>query len=58
MLIGILPLNSYSAFNRAGFGGHGAAPVYYYQDTFQLLIISWTYFATSRNAETQAGSAS
>jgi uncharacterized membrane protein len=50
MLIGILPANIYSAFNRVDFGGHDAGPVYLLvRVPFQLFVIWWTYFATEQN---------
>jgi uncharacterized membrane protein len=50
MLIGILPANVYSAFNRVEFGGHQAGPLYLLvRIPFQLFAIWWTYFATQRN---------
>ncbi|HEX5886100.1 MAG TPA: DoxX family protein [Pyrinomonadaceae bacterium] len=50
MLIGLLPANIYSAFNRVEFGGHGAGPVYLLiRVPFQLFAIWWTYFATEQN---------
>lgn len=50
MLVGLLPANVYSAFNRVEFGGHGAGPVYLLvRVPFQLFAIWWTYFATEQN---------
>jgi uncharacterized membrane protein len=50
LLIGILPANIYSAFNRVDFGGHGAGPAYLLvRVPFQLFVIWWTYFATEQN---------
>ena len=50
MLIGLLPANVYSAFNRVDFGGHGAGPLYLLvRVPFQLFAIWWTYFATEQN---------
>lgn len=50
MLVGILPANIYSAFNRVDFGGHGAGPVYLLvRVPFQLFVIWWTYYATEQN---------
>jgi uncharacterized membrane protein len=49
MLIGLLPANIYSAFNRVEFGGHGAGPLYLLvRVPFQLFAIWWTYFATEQ----------
>ena len=49
MLLGLLPANVYSAFNRVDFGGHGAGPVYLLvRVPFQLFAIWWTYFATEQ----------
>ena len=49
MLLGLLPANIYSAFNRVEFGGHGAGPLYLLvRVPFQLFAIWWTYFATKR----------
>lgn len=49
MLIGILPANIYSAFQRVDFGGHGAGPLYLLvRVPFQLFVIGWTYFATEQ----------
>jgi uncharacterized membrane protein len=49
MLIGILPSNIYSAFNRVEFGGHQAGPVYLLiRVPFQLIAIAWVYFATEQ----------
>ena len=49
MLIGLLPANIYSAFNRVEFGGHSAGPVYLLiRIPFQLFAIWWTYFATEQ----------
>jgi uncharacterized membrane protein len=50
MLIGLLPANIYSAFNRVEYGGHSAGPVYLLARVpFQLFVIWWTYFATEQN---------
>ena len=50
MLVGLLPANIYSAFNRVEFGGHGAGPSYLLvRIPFQLFAIWWTYFATEQN---------
>ncbi|HKY44842.1 MAG TPA: DoxX family protein [Pyrinomonadaceae bacterium] len=50
MLLGLLPANVYSAFNRVEFGGHGAGPVYLLvRVPFQLFTIWWTYFATEQH---------
>jgi uncharacterized membrane protein len=50
MLIGVLPSNVYSAFNRVEFGGHGAGPIYLLvRVPFQIFVIWWTYFATGQN---------
>lgn len=50
MLVGLLPANVYSAFNRVEFGGHGAGPLYLLvRVPFQLFVIWWTYFATEQN---------
>lgn len=50
MLVGLLPANIYSAFNRVDFGGHGAGPSYLLvRIPFQLFAIWWTYFATEQN---------
>ena len=50
MLIGLLPANIYSAFNRVEFGGHGAGPWYLLvRVPFQIFAIWWTYFATEQN---------
>ena len=50
MLVGLLPANIYSAFNRVEFGGHGAGPVYLLvRVPFQLFAIWWTYFATEQD---------
>ena len=50
MLIGILPANIYSAFNRVDFGGHSAGPTYLLlRIPFQLFVIWWTYFASEQN---------
>lgn len=50
MLVGLLPANVYSAFNRVEFGGHGAGPVYLLvRVPFQLFVIWWTYFATEQS---------
>jgi len=49
MLVGLLPANVYSAFNRVDYGGHGAGPVYLLvRVPFQLFAIWWTYFATEQ----------
>ena len=49
MLVGLLPANIYSAFNRVEFGGHGAGPLYLLvRVPFQLFAIWWTYFATEQ----------
>lgn len=49
MLIGLLPANIYSAFNRVDFGGHGTGPAYLLvRVPFQLFAICWTYFATEQ----------
>ena len=50
MLLGLLPANIYSAFNRVDFGGHGSGPSYLLvRIPFQLFAIFWTYFATEQN---------
>ena len=50
MLLGLLPANIYSAFNRVEFGGHGAGPLYLLvRVPFQLFTIWWTYFATEQH---------
>ncbi|HEX5874807.1 MAG TPA: DoxX family protein [Pyrinomonadaceae bacterium] len=50
MLLGLLPANIYSAFNRVDFGGHGSGPSYLLvRIPFQLFSIFWTYFATQQN---------
>lgn len=50
MLVGLLPANIYSAFNRVDFGGHGSGPSYLLvRIPFQLFAIFWTYFATEQN---------
>ena len=50
MLLGFLPANIYSAFNRVEFGGHGAGPLYLLvRVPFQLFTIWWTYFATEQH---------
>lgn len=50
MLLGLLPANIYSAFNRVEFGGHGSGPSYLLvRVPFQLFAIFWTYFATDQN---------
>lgn len=50
MLVGLLPANIYSAFNRVEFGGHGTGPSYLLvRIPFQLFAICWTYFATNQN---------
>ena len=50
MLIGVLPANIYSAFNRVEFGGHDAGPLYLLiRVPFQLFTIWWTYFATEQD---------
>ncbi len=50
MLLGLLPANIYSAFNRVEFGGHGSGPLYLLvRVPFQLFAIWWTYFATDQN---------
>ena len=55
MLIGVLPANIYSAFNRVEFGGHDAGPVYLLvRLPFQLFTIWWTYFATEQRLGPQA----
>lgn len=49
MLVGILPANIYSAFQRVEFGGHGTGPLYLLvRVPFQLFVIGWTYFATKQ----------
>ena len=49
MLIGILPSNIYSAFQRVDFGGHQAGPLYLLvRVPFQMFVICWTYFATEQ----------
>jgi uncharacterized membrane protein len=49
-LLGLLPANIYSAFNRVEFGGHGAGPTYLLvRIPFQLFAVVWTYFATEQN---------
>ena len=50
MLVGLLPANIYSAFNRVEFGGHGSGPSYLLvRVPFQLFTIYWTYFATEQH---------
>ena len=50
MLVGLLPANVYSAFNRVEFGGHGGGPLYLLvRVPFQLFTIWWTYFATEQH---------
>ena len=50
MLIGILPSNVYSAFERVDFGGHAAGPIYLLvRIPFQLFTIWWTYLSTEQN---------
>ena len=50
MLVGLLPVNVYSAINRVEFGGHAAGPLYLLvRIPFQLFAIWWTYFATEQN---------
>ncbi|HSH40242.1 MAG TPA: DoxX family protein [Chthoniobacterales bacterium] len=47
MLVAFLPVNIYAAMHRADFGGHELGPVYLLaRIPVQLLLISWTYFAT------------
>ena len=50
MLLGLLPANIYSAFNRVDFGGHGTGPIYLFlRVPFQLFVIWWIYFSTEQN---------
>lgn len=50
MLVGVLPANVYSAFNRVDFGGHGAGPAYLLvRVPFQLFVMWWTYLATEQD---------
>jgi len=50
LLIGLLPANVYSAFNRVDFGGHGAGPAYLLvRVPFQLFVIWWAYFSTGQD---------
>ena len=48
MLCAFLPVNIYAAFQRVDFGGHELGPIYLLARVpVQLLLIAWTWFATS-----------